>query len=682
MKPLFQLIISLFLSTASAKSLNESNTVIMIMVDGMRPDYVERFVKQGNLTNISKYFYQEGTVAKNAFTSLSLTTPSWSAILTGRDVDRTGIKGNELFDRFNKNIDNFLDGRRDLLEPKYRQHGRVYRLLRQANNPLVIDYFNRGHERDSEGFIEDRFGKDSDVYMTVAPINDAFPTHVFRTLIDNATHLDDANGDFQKAIIKFLYDKRGNYILDEDNVQQALKVITDTKSKKKKFIGIYLAAIDHYSHLEAGKGLEAMNFVDNQIGKIVRAVNRSRYSNSTVVLVSDHGSISGPPTGDPSARPLGLTITNLAFFLTGWYNYPGYEQYAFNATAALAPEGTFSLKNWREIQMQPYQCHTLARILSEGKFKSCENIAPETISAGITSSQTIAIPYANQESRDWQKPNNWFTLTNYGVSRDQNGQWIKRNLIADLENFELRNTKDTLSARPLDWLAIRIGATEFNWQVFNETPSDLDPIMIHQSDLSQAIILAKHDNNGELLLRYIPIKNFRQESNGAVSFLESSEKDPFGYIDNPKALRETSHGFVKDEDWFKSFHSEHEWVRRYAEATFPNAVSAVFKTMSFRKEGKAFESAKRFDILLNPRYGHYFSIDNDDIQSTHGMFQRESVGITLALRGPSIKKSLQYEMPILAIDILPSLFYGSGMASEGLIEQFDFDGKVVKEIFR
>lgn len=660
--------------------------IILIMVDGARPDYIDHFISQGSLPNIKKYFYDEGSVFQNSFTSMSLTVPSWSAILSGRDVDRTTIKGNDIFNRTTKEITNYLDWRVDILH--HRDHGRAYSLLRNGGHKTMIDYF----QRPDDG----TYGMNSEVYATFFPLNDRFPMYLAGTSIDNLLRLDAAKQvNLHTAAIRLIYEGENFSALDRDNVDQVIKVINDKRSPAKKLILIYFASVDHYAHFEHGKGTHALELVDPEIGRIMRAIKRSRYHNATVGFVSDHGSQGGQEFSLPNSHHpfkgfrYGLTLTNINSLLSGRYNIPGMQEYAFNVTSTFANEGKFSLRNWSEFQLHPFQCTNVARIFDPlftcEMFHKLKNGTSNenSVHAAVTTTQTMALPFARAYSGNWSDKNNWYTLTNYEV-----GPNSRRNIIKDLENFEIPNVKiledqvEGLTSKfPLDWLAIAVSKENFNASALSATlnlKATQDLLLVHHADNSQALIVA----NDRQEFRYIPIQNFSQNAGGEINFTLNEVRDPFGYLQSPWVDRASSGNFIEDALWFNEFHSPREWAARYAQTTYPNAVFATYRTFHYRQEGLQKQATERFDILLNPKYGHIFTVENDDLEAQHGMFQRESVRNTFMLRGPNIRKGYMHMEPVFSVDVLPTLFRASGKSTLEEIREMDLDGESIEPAFR
>src|ERR1043165_926181 len=83
----------------------ETRRVVIIKVDGLPYDMVDRFVREQNprtgksqLPWINKVFYEDGTRVANFYVrGMSLSGPSWSLLDTGQHLQ---IKGNVEYDRY------------------------------------------------------------------------------------------------------------------------------------------------------------------------------------------------------------------------------------------------------------------------------------------------------------------------------------------------------------------------------------------------------------------------------------------------------------------------------------------------------------------------------------------------------------------------------------------------------
>src|SRR2546421_6293979 len=93
--------------------LAQAKRVVILKVDGLQPDIVDRFVRERDPTTgksllpwIEHVFYERGSRVENFYVrGMSLSAPSWSMLDTGQHLQ---IKGNVEFDRFTMNSYDYL----------------------------------------------------------------------------------------------------------------------------------------------------------------------------------------------------------------------------------------------------------------------------------------------------------------------------------------------------------------------------------------------------------------------------------------------------------------------------------------------------------------------------------------------------------------------------------------------
>lgn len=679
----------------------ESPSVILFMIDGLRPDYVDYLIRHSDqLPNIRKYFYQEGAVVKNSFTTLSLTLPSWSETLSGVGIDRSSFKGNEVVNRETKVITNYLDWRKDILSEELRKHGRAYRRMRSNGHPLLIDYFRSG-PTDAEGFLENN-EEESDGFSTFFPLNDRFPRYLIPgqgdgpkggSVLRSLLHLDlfERNG-LRLTGIKLFYENSFFNLFDRAGIDHVLEEMTNPETPKKRFLGVYLAGADHYFHLEHHKGLDTLFQIDFAIGQVVRAAQRGKYRGSLLALVSDHGSQGGKEFATNLTHPLrgeefDMTGVNLCNYFTGRMNDANFLNYQMNVTGSFATEGRFAKfggsqgdffrnLNLQELAMHSSQCTNVKRS-SYADYGTCAQLHqthPDEVHAAVTSSQLVYLAKGGFDSKVWNRVNNWHDLTHYRVGYDSEGRPVVRDLLEDLERIRVRNLRiypgykdgdpsldhryEQLRAKighqPLDWVVARVARASYQAHASAKLPtntSDEDVLVIHKDRGNQALLLVQNQRQGEPRYRLRLIKNFSQDSRGRISFDDQTGIDPFGYWGNP--LTKTSG--ISDEEWFRRSHTFREWTARYVETQYPTATGAIARLMLARGEGKRQDEAERPDLMLGPKYGFIFECGEDYSQAHHGMMQRESVHTTMMFSGPGIPPGRELESVQFNLDLIPTL---------------------------
>jgi hypothetical protein len=116
---------------SSSDSFNKK-PVILLLVDGLRPDRFRQAADEGLFPTLKSLFLENRGTELTSFTSRSLTLPSWSTILTGLEPDMHGIRSNTPASRLQgKIVDNFQDPRKDVLDRKNAVKNRAFRRLEE-----------------------------------------------------------------------------------------------------------------------------------------------------------------------------------------------------------------------------------------------------------------------------------------------------------------------------------------------------------------------------------------------------------------------------------------------------------------------------------------------------------------------------------------------------------------------
>src|SRR5918911_589269 len=112
--PLAPIFVLLFIILAHVAAFAQAKRVVILKVDGLQPDIVDRFVQERNprtgkslLPWTELVFYERGTRLDNFYVrGMSLSAPSWSMLDTGQHLQ---IKGNVEFDRYTLHSYDYLN---------------------------------------------------------------------------------------------------------------------------------------------------------------------------------------------------------------------------------------------------------------------------------------------------------------------------------------------------------------------------------------------------------------------------------------------------------------------------------------------------------------------------------------------------------------------------------------------
>jgi arylsulfatase A-like enzyme len=162
---------------------------------------------------------------------------------------------------------------------------------------------------------------------------------------------------------------------------------------------------------------------------------------------------------------------------------------------------------------------------------------------------------------------------------DLNRSFGRRDYFSLLSNITVRNNvQPQVSNRPIDMIAIRIPSASIAERV-NETELLPDSVWVYGGADKQALILARRDLQGELSLRYLPIKNLRQTESGEVTF-ETAEWQP-GFPLRIFEDQKLSTPSGERSSWLSGWHTDSEWLRALYQTKYSNGVIGVYEAMAF-----------------------------------------------------------------------------------------------------
>lgn len=268
-------IIAVFiLSAHQAASAAGAKRLVVIKVDGLPHDTVERFVRRRDprtgksaLPWLDHVFYENGTRLSNFYVrGMSLSGPSWSLLDTGQHLQ---IKGNVEFDRYTLHPYDYLN-----FIPFWIANvggARVdmpgVELLDEVGVPLLADAYPY-----DERFISFQLYQRGTRWTTLQRgLQNKFarpPGELF--------------DEWQLGI-------GGRDILNEQMERELVEKLADPKVR---YLDFYTTDFDHAAHhnRDAATQFAALRELDALVGRVWTAVRRSPLAADTaLVLVSDHG---------------------------------------------------------------------------------------------------------------------------------------------------------------------------------------------------------------------------------------------------------------------------------------------------------------------------------------------------------------------------------------------------------
>jgi predicted AlkP superfamily pyrophosphatase or phosphodiesterase len=258
----------IFVALLSHSAAQTQRALVVISIDGMRPDYVlkadEYKLKIPHLRRI----LVEGAHASGVKGVLpTVTYPSHTTILTGVWPAKHGIYSNLTFDPFDKNLSGWYWYAEDIKAPTlWEAAGKAGLITGSVSWPVSVGAPVR--------YLIPEFWRASkspeDLKLMRAVSTPGLMAEIERQAGPYINDLDDAlPGDRQRT-------------------RYAAAILSD---KKAQFITVHLAALDHIEHATAPfspEALAALEELDGRVGEL-EAAARANYPDYTICVVSDHG---------------------------------------------------------------------------------------------------------------------------------------------------------------------------------------------------------------------------------------------------------------------------------------------------------------------------------------------------------------------------------------------------------
>ncbi|MBI3321519.1 MAG: alkaline phosphatase family protein, partial [Candidatus Omnitrophica bacterium] len=251
--------------------------VLLIYVDGLRPDVVQELAEAGFLPNFKRTFLDRGLVAPYAFTVFpSNTLIANGSLFTGRFSDRTGIKSQNQFERSTLKLTGQLsawlpDGfmpkpttRVLNLLDKYAPEN-THAFLVKRGIPTLATYLSKAYAFTT---------------LPIAPLNP--PPQWFHRALN--------------TLGPFGISSRLPWGLDAVNGEYAVEDLIGNPDAR--VVAIWFPMVDktshHSGHGQFGAARRDLVLVDDWLGRILRRMREVGWESSTyLIVVSDHGHVGG-----------------------------------------------------------------------------------------------------------------------------------------------------------------------------------------------------------------------------------------------------------------------------------------------------------------------------------------------------------------------------------------------------
>ena len=291
-------------------------------------------------------------------------------------------------------------------------------------------------------------------------------------------------------------------------------------------------------------------------------------------------------------------------------------------------------------------------------------------------------------------------------SLDMTKSFFRIDYFALMEQIRTKNNvQAAVSSKPVDFVASAISADA----VRSALPSDQlpidDAVWLHGDEDQQVLILGRRGEDGQLWLRYLPVRGLKQSSDGRIQFSPSARQENL-----PLEIWEGLQMPVEQRQaWMESWHTEHDWLEAVYLSRYSNGVISIHDQFVFSPvfpdagAGAAtdqdllqrFYNRKRhlaqpdFIVFANDHWN--FNYRGLNPGGNHGSFLRQSTHSTLLFVGgqaTGIPDGLAVDRPYDSFSFLPTIFKLTGELTEkGLSQDLldkgfkPFPGSPLPELF-
>ncbi len=310
--------------------------------------------------------------------------------------------------------------------------------------------------------------------------------------------------------------------------------------------------------------------------------------------------------------------------------------------------------------------------------------------------------------------NSLYDLQNYIVGLNPNGLVYKADGTLDaersftrvnyfplLQNQEVRNkVQPQVSRNPIDFVAVRL-SDDLTAQLARRS-SDLacdQAVWLYGGESRQALVLGRErklsNGKNELRLRYVPVKNLREDASGKLSFDEIAWTNDLplkiyedaalqipaqGQPNQTASVVNVENDMITNQRlaWLSVWHTDEDWLRAVHRTIYSNAVIGVYEQFA-RHTLPSFEvppEVSKNDARLLERYrtrqrqlvetdlfvhanNHWnFDVRGFNPGGNHGSFYRVSTHSTLMFAGggnTGIPRGAIIEEPYDSLSFVPTV---------------------------
>jgi hypothetical protein len=189
------------------------------------------------------------------------------------------------------------------------------------------------------------------------------------------------------------------------------------------------------------------------------------------------------------------------------------------------------------------------------------------------------------------EPNSIYELQNYvvGIGPDgfvlnSDGSLNIEKSFVQIDYFSLlhgvtvrNNVQRGVTNRPIDLIATRL-TRDLVLPLIEDRDIDEDVIWVTAAANRQALLLSRHDAEGVLSLRYLPISNLTQDANGRLQFKSISWQSglPLQIFEDPNLIFPGSDRTA----WLSEWHTDSEWLQALHKTHYSNGLVGLHEELA------------------------------------------------------------------------------------------------------